>query len=129
MSLKDLMNKTKVTAKELGDKTQGKVDELLNEYKKAMVVLETLGYTVSKFNVVMGALPEIHTSITGEIKNIQKDRIEKMIQEHQAESLLCSMLNALVTAKQFLDYVELKLTSFTLHVKLGILPKFDVEMH
>jgi len=129
MSLKDLMNKAKEKGEELGGKTQGKVDELLNEYKKAIIALETLGYTVSKFNVIMGALPEVHTSITGEIKNIQKDRIEKMIQEHQAEPLLCSMLNALVKAKQFLDYVELKLTGFTLHIKLGVLPKFDVEMH
>ncbi len=129
MSLKDLMTKAKDKAEGLGGSAQVKVDEMRNEYKNAIAVMETFGFTVNKFNFVMGVFPEIHSSITGAIKNIKEDKIEKALQEHQAEQLLCSMLNALVKAKQFSDYVELKLDKFTLHIKLGLPPKIDVEMH
>lgn len=128
MSLKDSLSKAKATAEEIGDSAQGKVYELLDEYKKASASLETFGYTIGKFTVGMGLLPEIHTSITGSIDNIHEDKIETMIAERSGEKLLTSLLKALLMAKKFSEYVDLRLSNVTLYLTLGVPPKIRVEM-
>jgi hypothetical protein len=128
MALKDLMGTLKEkTEGFVGDVAKGKVNEWLDEYKKAIAIMETFGFTVGKFTVGMGILPEIHTSISGSIENIREDRLKKMIEEHQAETLLVSLLNALITTRRFWEHVELKLTSVTLDITLGVPPKINVE--
>ncbi len=107
----------------------GRVNKLLDEYKRAMAVLETFGFTVGKFSVGMGIFPEVHTSISGSIENIREDGLRKLIEEHQAERQLVLLLNALITARRFWERVELKLTSVTLDITLGVLPKINVEAH
>ena len=108
---------------------RGRVNKWLDEYKKAMRVLETFGFTVGKFSVGMGIFPEVHTSISGSIENIREEGLKKLIEEHQTERLLVSLLNALITTRRFWERVELKLTSVTLDIKLGVLPKINVEAH
>ena len=88
MDIKDLMSTVKEKTEGLGGKFKGKVDELLDEYKKAIVVLDTFGFKVGKFNFSMGVIPEINTTISGSIENIREDGLKKIIEEHQAEKLL-----------------------------------------
>jgi len=113
----------------LGDVAKGKVNEWLDEYKKAMAVLEKLGLKVGKFTVGMGIFPEIHTSISGSIENVREDGLKRLIEEHQAETLLVSMLNALITARRFWEHMELKLTGVVMNLTLGVPPKINVEVH
>ena len=129
MALKDLMGTFTKMIGGLGGFAKGRVNKWLDEYKKATAILETVGFTVGKFSVGMGIFPEIHTSISGSIQNIREDSLKKMIEEHQAEKLLVSLLNALITARRFWEHVELKLTSVTLDIKLGVPPKINVEAH
>ena len=129
MAFKDLMETVKETTGGLRDVAKGKVNEWLDEYKKAVAVLETFGFTVGTFTVGMGVLPEIHTSISGSIQNIREDGVKKLIDEHKADTLLVSLLNALIMAKQFWEHVQLKLTSVTLHVTLGVPPTIKAEFH
>ncbi len=129
MALKDLIRKFREMIGGWGGVPKGKVNEWLDKYKKAVAVLETFGFTVGKFSVGMGIFPEIHTSISGSIENIREDGLKKMIEEHQAETLLVSLLNALVTARRFWERVELKLTSVTLDITLGVPPRISVEAH
>lgn len=129
MALKDLMGTIKGATEGLGDIAKGKVNEWLDEYKKAIAVLETFGFTVGTFTVGMGVLPEIHTSISGSIQNIREDGLKKLIDEHKADTLLVSLLNALIMARRFWEHVQLKLTSVTLHVTLGVPPTIKVEVH
>ncbi len=129
MALRDVMGEIKRQAEGLGDVAKGNVNEWLNQYKKAIVVLEKFGFTVGKFTVGMGILPEIHTSISGSIENIREDNLKKMIEEHRTETLLVSLLDALITAKRFWEHVELKLTSVTLDVTLGVPPCIKVDFH
>ena len=129
MALKDLMGTIKGATEGLGDIARSKVNEWLDEYKKAIAVLETLGFTVGTFTVGMGVLPEVHTSISGSIQNIREDGLKKLIDEHKADTLLVSLLNALIMARRFWEHVQLKLTSVTLHVTLGVPPTIKVEVH
>jgi hypothetical protein len=52
-----------------------------------------------------------------------------MAAEHQGEAQLVSLLHTLITAKALWEHVELKLTSVTMNITLGVPPKVDVEFH
>jgi len=129
MALIDLMTGLHMPMEVLDEVTRVKVTAWLDEYKKAIALLEDFGFTVGRFTVSMGILPEIHTSITGSIESIHEDALRKLIDERQAEPLLVSMLKALITLRHFWEHVELKLKSVTINVTLGIPPKIAVEAH
>ena len=129
MSLIDLMPGLHMPMEVLDEVTKAKVTTWLDEYKKAIALLEDFGFTVGRFTVSMGILPEIHTSITGSIENIHEDALRKLMDERQAEPLLVSMLKALITLRHFWEHIELKLKSVTINVTLGVPPKIAVEAH
>ena len=129
MALKDFIETFKEKTEGLADVAKGKVNEWLDEYKRAVAILEGFGFTVGKFTIGMGILPEIHTSISGSIENIREESLKKMIHEHQAETLLVSLLNALIMARRFWERAELKLTGVTLDVTLGVPPHIKAHFH
>jgi hypothetical protein len=126
MGLKDLIRKG---SEGLSDVALEKMMEWLDEYKKAVAVLEKFGFKVGKFNLSMGVLPEVQTSITGSIEDIQIDALKKMMEEHQGEALLLSLVKALIVTRQIWEQVDLKLTGVTLKVTLSVPPKIDVEIY
>ena len=129
MALMDLMATLHPMTQILDEVTKAKVTAWLDEYKKVIAVLETFGFTVGRFTVSMGILPEVHTSITGSIENIREEALRKVMEEHQTESLLVSMMKALIMLRHFWEHVELKLNSVTINVTLGVPPKIAVEAH
>ena len=129
MPLMDMIGKVKSATEGLGDTAQAKVKEWLDEYKKAIAVLETFGLRLEKFSVSMGMLPEIHTTLSGSIENIREDRLRTMLDEHKSDELLVSLLQALIWARGGWEQMELKLTGITLHVTLGVPPKVSTEIH
>ncbi len=129
MALMDLMATRHPMAQILDEATKAKVTAWLDEYKKAIATLETFGFTVGTFTVSMGLLPEIHTSISGTIQNIREETLRKVIEDHQAEPLLVSMVKALILLRHFWEHVELKLNSVTINVTLGVPPRIAVEAH
>jgi len=129
MSMMNMVGSLKEKAEEIEGVAKEKVIEGMDEFKKAVTLLETFGFSIGRFTVGMGILPEISTSITGSIENIQVEGLKKIIEDHQADKLLVSMLNALIMAKRLWEHVELKLTAATLNVTLGMPPKIAVEMH
>ena len=129
MALIDLMTGLHMPMEVLDEVTKAKVTAWLDEYKKVIAVLETFGFTVGRFTVSMGILPEVHTSISGSIQNIHEEALRKVMEEHQADSLLVSTVKALIMLRHFWEHVELKLTSVTINVTLGVPPKIAVEAH
>ena len=129
MALKDLMGNLHPVTQVLNEVTKAKVTAWLDEYKKAIATLETFGFTVGRFTVGMGLLPEIHTSISGSIENIHEESLRKVMEDHPAESLLVSMVKALIMLRHFLEHMELKLSNVTINVTLGVPPKITVEAH
>lgn len=125
MDLKDIFKKGK---EELISASMGKMSELLDDYKKAITVMETFGFTVGKLEVEMGLPPKVLTSILGSIENIQTEKLNKVIEEHQGEALLAALLKSLVLIKQISKSLDLKLTGVILKVTLGIPPKIDAEI-
>jgi hypothetical protein len=129
MGLKDLVSKVATKATAVGELAGDKLTEWMNDYKKATNTLETLGFEIGKFTIGMGLMPEVHTTLSGKIANIQKDRVEQLMQEHQDHSSTVTLLKGLLLAKRVSDHLEGKLESVTLHITLGIPPSVNVELH
>lgn len=126
MDLKSLIQKG---TEGLCDVSKEKMLECLDDYKKAIAVLGTFGFTVGKFTVSMALLPEIRTSISGSIEDIREDELKKLIADHQGETLIASVLKALIFTKQCWKQIELNLTGVTIDITLGVPPKINVEVH
>ena len=126
MGLKDLVSNVASKATAVGG---DQLTEWMNDYKKAANTLETLGFAATKFTIAMGVLPEVRTSLSGKVANIQKDRVERLMQEHQDHPSTVTLSKALLLAKRVSDHVEGKMEGVTLHITLGIPPSVDVELH
>ncbi len=104
-----------------------KINELLDEYKQAVGVLEGYGFTVGAFKVGTGLIPEISTSITGSITKVQDDVIKKVIADHDGQAVMVSVLGALLKAKGLYDRLGLNLGSVTLDLTISLPPNVSVS--
>ena len=129
MGLKDFASTLATKASEVGNLAGDQMTEWMNDYNKATKTLLTLGFEVGKFTIGMGAIPEVHTTLSGKIANIEEGRVEQLMQEHKDHSLTVTLLKGLLLAKQVSDHLEGKLESVTLHITLGIPPSVNVELH
>jgi len=113
----------------LEDAAMAKLTEYAGTFKNVAAILEPLGFTVGKFTIGMGVLPEVHTSISGSIDKISEDGLTKLMNEHQTDTLLVSLVKALIMTKRLWDHMELKLTSLTVNVTLGVPPKIAIDLN
>jgi hypothetical protein len=113
--------------KGLLDSALAKIDPLLNDYKNAAKKLEGLGFRIGKMTVSMGLLPVVHTSLIGEVANVDVARLTAMKEESKDDKVLVTLIEALILAKQIHGRIESKLESMTLHVTLGIPPSVSVD--
>jgi hypothetical protein len=74
-------------------------------------------------------LPEVHTTLSGKIANIQRDRVEELMRQHQDHLSTVTLLKGLLLAKRISDHFEGRLESVTLHITLGVPPSVNVEIH
>ena len=129
MGFSTLVSNMKTASAGLGELASDKLTEWLNDYKKATLTLNALGFTVGKFMVSMGLPPEVHTTLSGKIDSIQKDEVERLIEKHQNDSSTVSLLKALLLAKKISGHVEGKMEGVTLHITLGVPPSVKIELH
>jgi len=133
----NLMNKLKESAGQAGDlagsavelagSAVAKVNDLLDDYKKALDVLGKFGFTVDSFEATMGVPPQVKTSIAGSVASIREAELKTIADEHKDNKLVSAILNAVVTAKGFYDRVQLKSPSVRVEVALGLLPSISVR--
>ena len=106
-----------------------KMHEMIGGYKKIIAVLEPLGFKMGNFSVVMGVLPEVHTSISGSVLDIHEEALKSLMAEHQSETLLVTLLKTLILTKKLWEHMESKLTSATINLTLGVSPKVTVDVN
>ncbi|MDN3918862.1 hypothetical protein [Roseateles violae] len=129
MSLKDFASKVATQAASAGELAGDQLNTWMNDYKKATATLQTLGFEVGRFTIGMGVLPEIHTTLAGKVAAIEKERVEQLMQQHQDHSSTVTLRKGLLLAKRVSDHLDGRLESVTLHIKLGIPPGVNVELH
>src|SRR5262249_48598699 len=114
MGFKDLVSNVSTVSAAVSDLAGGKLSEWMTDYKRATDTLETLGFEIGSFTVGMGLLPEIHTTLSGKIANIQKDRVEQLMAAHKDHVPTVTLLKGLLLAKTISDHIEGRLESVTL---------------
>jgi hypothetical protein len=121
-------------SRRIGRAPHGSVPPPLDGYATQPAATTILGAAklagrVGKFTVGMGLLPEVRTTLSGKVANIEKGRVEQLMQEHADHALTITLLKGLLLAKKVADHVEGKLDGVTLHVTLGVPPGVNVELH
>lgn len=127
----DLQDRVQEQASELSSVAEDKIDELLDEFKRIIPMMEQLGLTVSSFDIEAGVLPKVQTSLLGSIDNLNNETIEKVIAENEDNKLLTTILKAIIMAKKIHERLEdayiCILKDIVVDVQLGIPPKVSVK--
>lgn len=116
-------------ATEMATAAQEQFNAVLDEYKNILPVAESLGLSVGSFEVKMGVLPEIQTSLVGLLERINQESIQKLIAENPDNKLLVLVLNALLITKELQQRLNISnLKGIVVDIRLGIPPKVSVHL-
>ncbi|MEG4121570.1 hypothetical protein QUA43_29375 [Microcoleus sp. N9_B4] len=125
----EVTGKLQEQAIEISAAAQAQLNAVLDEYKNVLPIAESLGLSVGSFEVEMGLLPEIRTSLVGSVERINKDAVQKLIAEHQGNNLLVLIFNALLITKELQQQLNISnLKGIVVDVKLGIPPNVSVHL-
>jgi len=76
----------------------------------------------------MGIIPEIGATLTGSVETLDAEKIKKLIEKHQDNKILISILEALRTASNFKELLgELPFKGVQVNVDLSLPPKIAVS--
>jgi len=107
-----------------------KMNALLVEYKHVLSILSSFGLRVGKLHITIGAFPEVSTTITGSLNDVDIKRIKELMDANIEKKLLHAILSAILTTAHIRDVVELgNLGGFKMDIVLGIPPKICVELN
>ncbi len=108
---------------------QEQFNAVLEEYQKVIPIAESLGLKIGSFNIDMGVLPEIKTSLIGSVDLIQKEAVESMIATHQSNKILVTILNALLITKDLQEKWHItNMKDIVVNIKLGVPPAISVHL-
>ena len=116
-------------ATEMAAAAQEQFNAVLDEYKNILPLAESLGLSVGSFEVQMGVLPEIQTSLVGLLERINEESVQKLIAENPNNKLLVLVLNALLITKELQQRLNISnLKGIVVDIRLGIPPKVSVHL-
>lgn len=116
-------------ATEIAAAAQEQFNSVLDEYQKVLPVAESLGMNISSFEVHMGVLPEIRTSLVGLLEKINNETVQKLIADNQSNKLLVLILNSLLITKELQQRLNISnLKGIVVDIKLGVPPNVSVHL-
>jgi hypothetical protein len=105
-----------------------RVNKLLDGFNRGMPALKALGLSLHSFHVSMGLPPKIEAVLVGSIEAIDKDKIQKLMEIHQANTFLIGILKGLQTASNLKGLLgEVGLNGIEVPIKIGIPPRITVR--
>ncbi|HAZ49062.1 MAG TPA: hypothetical protein DDW76_30420 [Cyanobacteria bacterium UBA11369] len=114
---------------EISNAAQEQLDAVLDEYQKVLPIAESLGLRVGSFEVEMGILPQIKTSLVGSLENINNDAVKALIEKHQKNKLLVLIFKALLITKDMQKRLNItNLKGIVVDIRLGVPPKVSVHL-
>lgn len=125
---KDSVGTAKDAAGGMGTASMDKVNEWLDEFNSAMILLDEFGFKVDKFSVGSGLVPAITTSIVGSLSSIDTDAVDKAIAEHEGRTIVVTLMKSVRTAKQVRERVSsLPFSDVRIDVTLGWPPDISLD--
>ena len=106
-----------------------KINHILEEYRRAIASLQPFGLKVGKMRVLVSVPPEISTTITGSIDQIDENRVREMLEANPDKKLLSAILSALLTTIHVRETIDLgNLKEVKIDISLGIPPRVAVDL-
>ena len=106
-----------------------KINHILEEYRRTIAALQPFGLGVGKLRVLVSVPPEISTTITGSIDQIDENRVREMLEANPDKKLLSAILSALLTTIQVRETIDLgNLKEVKIDISLGIPPRVAVDL-
>lgn len=125
----DVAAQLKDEVTDLSNAAQQQLDAVLDEYQKVLPIAESLGLRVGSFQVEMGILPQIKTTLVGSLENIKSDAVKALIEKHQKNTLLVLIFKALLITKDMQKRLNItNLKGIVVDIKLGIPPQVSVHL-
>ena len=126
-----VLDRVQEQTSEMTAAAQEKINLVLEEYQKFLPYAEELGLRVNSFSIEAGVLPQIKTSLTGSIDNINNEAIERIKTENSKNKLLIAILDSILLAKKCNEkledvYISI-LKDIVVDIKLGIPPAISVR--
>lgn len=126
-----VLDRVQEQTSEMTAAAQEKINLVLEEYQKFLPYAEELGLRVNSFSIEAGVLPQIKTSLTGSIDNINNEAIERIKTENSQNKLLIAILDSILLAKKCNEkledvYISI-LKDIVVDIKLGIPPAISVR--
>jgi hypothetical protein len=105
-----------------------KVHQLVGDFNDAIPKIKGLGLSVSNFRMGMSIIPDIGARLTGSIEALDAGKIKELIESHQDNKVLISILEALRTASNFKKLLsELLCKEVQVDLNLSLPPKIAVN--
>jgi hypothetical protein len=128
-SLKKRVTDAKDKIVESGTLSTDRVNLILEEYRRVLLMLKDFGLEVGKLRVMASVPPEISTTIIGSIDRINEDRVKEMQVAHPDKKLLSAILSALQTTIHIRKAIDLgELSDIRIDISLGIPPRVAVDL-
>jgi hypothetical protein len=125
----EVAGQLKEEVSEISNAAQEQLDAVLDEYQKVLPIAESLGLRVGSFQVEMGILPQIKTSLVGSLANINNDAVKALIEKHQKNKLLVLIFKALLITKDMQKRLNItNLKGIVVDISLGVPPKVSVHL-
>jgi hypothetical protein len=125
----EVASQLKEQATELSAAAQEQFEAVLDEYKKVLPIAESLGLEVGSFEVEMGILPQIKTSLVGSVERINNEAVQTLIDQHQNNKLLVLIFKALLMTKDMQKRLNItNLKGIVVDIRLGVPPKVSVNL-
>jgi hypothetical protein len=116
-------------ATEIAAAAQEQFNAVLDEYQNVLPVASSLGMSVGSFEVHMGVLPEVRTSLVGLLEQINNEAVQKLIAENQSNKLLVLILNSLLITKELQQRLNIcNLQGIVVDIKLGVPSNVSVRL-
>ncbi len=126
-SMQETLETVKTKMQELFGKAKEKVDHMLAEFNAALPIMEGLGLSLKDFKMGMGIVPEIHAKLVGNLEDVQEHKLDAMVEQHQENKTLTTVLKALKMATGVRKRVEgIPFTGIEVGLKLGLPPNVSV---
>lgn len=132
MPFDNLLKKVSEAKEKVADltvKSSEQMGALLEEYKHAVQTLQSLGFSIGKVRVTAGLLPEISTTVKGNVQTVDAKRVSDLLESKREQKLLAAILSALLTVAKLREVVDLSsLRDVVIDITLGIPPKVSIDL-
>jgi hypothetical protein len=106
-----------------------RVGRFVREFNDAIPALKSLGFSVTRFTVEVGMMPEIGATLAGSVRALNPGKIRELLQKRSGNKPLAALLHALLISANFKDQLKaMGIRAIELNIALGLPTSVTVDL-